>query len=203
MRLIEKVPVREVKEKYLLACAFKEIAERHKELGPSELKESYEKLRQEFAELDEDGLSRLIPDKTRLRRYDYMDWHWDEKELSDMGVWPKMQDLDLELTIGSVIDTAEAIMAVRQGKSSFNIPSQFTDKINSIRELSEFTYDRFPLILFPGGEVRGKKNKHARKNRKPLCSILTHDIDDGCSRAVAYALKGLDKAPVYFGRYRK
>jgi len=120
-----------------------------------------------------------------------------------MGVWPKMQGLNIKLTTGSVLDTVEGIQDVLGGKSTLKIPERFLRKSNSIREHSTFLFPRFIPILFPGGEIREKDhNNWAIWNLSPLCDILDHDIDDGNSRITSYALDGVRSMPVYVGKYK-
>lgn len=200
MILTEKVPVIEVKRNFLLADFFKDIAEQHRKLSKDELEKRYEQLREKLGKLEEYHLNEGITDKVRLDRYNSMDWYKGNKEFSEMGVWPKMRAIDISLTIGSVLDTAKGVKEVIENKSDLNVPERFREKLASMRELSEFIYSRFPLILFPGGEIREKDYNRAKENNEPLCSIFNHDIDDGSGRSVAYALEGLENAVVYFGK---
>ena len=132
-----------------------------------------------------------------------MNWIYGQQEFSNMGVWPKMKGLDILLTTGNVIETAERVKRVLDERSSLYAPKRLIKQIQSIKKISEFIYEKFPLILFPGGEIREKDyNTWARKNNQPLCSIFDFDIDDGCTRAVAYALKDIKQSPVYFGEYK-
>ncbi|MFZ5955267.1 MAG: hypothetical protein ACOYT4_02480 [Nanoarchaeota archaeon] len=78
------------------------------------------------------------------------------------------------------------------------------EQIHSIESILDFVYPNFPLVLFPGGEVREKDyNNWVRqeKNNEPFCKIYDFDIDDGCSRAVTYALNGIENVLSFVGSY--
>jgi hypothetical protein len=203
MNEIETICQLEVKRYFLLANALKDKTKHHKQLGLNILEEEYKRELDWLNGLDDEGLSARITDKIRLKRYDSMNWGKGIKPLENAGVWPKMQGSDISLTTGNVPETARLIGEAIQRNNS-KIPEKLKAKIESMRELSGFVYERFPLIFFPGGEVREKDyNIWARGNDKPLCKIYEFDIDDGCTRAVAYALEGIQEAPVYFGEYRQ
>ncbi|MBI3623044.1 hypothetical protein HY212_03115 [Candidatus Pacearchaeota archaeon] len=193
----------EVKRWFLLANAMKEEFRHHKELGIDVLVEEYKRELDYLQGLNEDKLSKRITDKVRLQRYDSMAWHNADINLSDAGVWPKMQGMDILLTIGNVSETALEVRKVLEGRSEKDIPPETKKKIESIISIADFIYPRFPVIVFPGGEVREKDyNSWARKNNEPLCKIFDYDIDDGCTRSIAYSLEGIKTIPTLIGKYR-
>ena len=88
----------------------------------------------------------------------------------DERVYSKLSsDLAYEI-IGQMIDEVN----VKKSKEV----NQFIKKRGSIFRWNEFIVPRFPLILFPGGEVREKDyNSWARReNKTPLCKIFKYDI---------------------------
>lgn len=190
---------REVKRVFLLANAFKEVFRVSRAYSPAELDERYLQIIEQLERLEETEIDYRITDKTRLKRYDSLVWLKGTKGLSRMGVWPKMQGLDILLTTGNVSDTTRGVKKVLEGKSGLVVPEKFKRKLSSVRRNLDFIHSHFPLILFPGGTVREDEyNRWARKSNEPICKIFDYDIDDGCNRAVAYSLEGIKGAEAYF-----
>jgi len=208
----EKVSPIEVKKYFLLANAGKRLFASLK--NKQKLEEKYQRIRDEIFDLDGERLDLRITDKVRLTRYDSFDWYKCYRALSDVGVWPKMCSLDARLTTGNVLETAKMIKEDRKGKvvlhyddaremkKRTNAFKKFLGKSESIKKNLGFIYDRFPIILFPGGEIRGEYNSWAGENNSPLCRIFGNDLDDGNARAVSYALEGINEAPCFVG-FRK
>ena len=199
----------DLKRYFLLADAGKKLFES----GSSDLEEKYKRILDEIFGLTEEELDEKITDKDRLARYNRFDWHQGQLPLDDIGPWPKMSGLDARLTTGNIEDTAGYIERVRSGDIVLNYADKqeeeertnsldsFLEKSRSIRDNLEFVYERFPIILLPGGEIREREyNIWARENDVPLCEIFKHDLDDGNSRAVSYALEGIDHAPCFYVR---
>jgi hypothetical protein len=127
-----------------------------------------------------------------------------------------MCGLDIRLTTGNILDTAQAIQDARDGRLVLSYEEnselekrnsafrRFLEKSDSIRTNLNLIYERFPIILFPGGEVREKDyNVWARENNAPICEIFKHDLDDGNSRAISYAFEGIESAPCFYGISKK
>ncbi|MBI2449443.1 hypothetical protein HYV49_04050 [Candidatus Pacearchaeota archaeon] len=196
---IAKVSRDEVKRCFLLANKGKALFKEQR-LSRSELEDSYSKLLEDINTLEEEQLDGLFKDKTRLRRYDEMIWYEGRAAFSEMGSWPKMTGIDIRLTTGNIVETTEGIKLVRSKKSNLYVPEKFWKKLASLEENLDFVYPNFPLVLFPGGEVREKDyNTWAKENNEPLCRIFKYDIDDGNYRAVAYVSSSLIEAPVFVG----
>ena len=176
---IEKSTARDVKTYFILANALRDRARHHKQLGIGVLEEEYKRELDWLNRLDDERLSARITDKVRLKRYDSMKWKTGIKLLENAGVWPKMQGSHISLTTENVPETARLIeesIKINSGK----VPEELRAKIESIRELSDFIYSGFPLIFFPGGEVREKDyNVWAKENNQPLCNIYDFDICSG------------------------
>jgi hypothetical protein len=199
------VDVRETKVAFLLANAFKHLVKNCKREDLPILEREYNTLKSRLSAYANKKLDSKFEDTVRLRRYNSMDWYKENMSLEDMGVWPEMQGLGIELTIGNVIETAEKVKKALEGKLNGSVPEKFLNKIKAMRNFPEFIYNKFPLIVFPGGEIREKdRNEWVRQNKiiSPECKIYEADIDDGCSRAVLYALNGIKEAPVYSGKHK-
>ena len=204
----------DIKRYFLLANAGKKLFEH--ENCVSGLKEKYKHILDEIFSLTKEELDEKITDKVRLSRYDWFDWYQGQMPLKDIGPWPKMNSLDARLTTGNIKDTARDIEKVKKGKLVLpyedkrekkkreNAFCRFLKKSNSIRDNLDFVYERFPIILFSGGEIREKDyNTWAQENNAPLCEIFGHDLDDGNNRAVSYALEGIDNAPCFYATNKK
>lgn len=201
----DKVDRTEVKKYFLLADAGKELFAQGPIFNRNELQEIYSDVLRAYNNLQEEELDEHITDKVRLDRYNSMDWYRCDIALGEMGPWPRMKGLPIEFTIGNIPETARMLDECKKGNVSvleerMEIIRICVKKVRSIITNIDFVRPNFPLILFPGGEIREKDyNVWARENGEPLCRIFRYDIDDGSERAVAYASSGLDKAPVYFG----
>jgi len=204
-----QIPNENVKRYFLLANAGKKLFESGN--GTLRLEEKYKRIFDEIFGLTRGELDERITDKVRLVRYDRFDWHQGQLPLRDIGPWPKMHSLDIRLTTGNIEDTARDIEKVKKGKlvlqygdkreeeKRTNAFHRFLEKSGSIRDNLDFVYGRFPLILFPSGEIREKGyNTWIRENSSPLCMVFEYDLDDGNNRAVNYALEGIDHAPCFY-----
>ncbi len=196
----------EVKKYFLLANAGKGLFK--EKIENNRIQDSYLELLEKFNNMEEEQLNDLFRDKTRLKRYESMEWHKCNVALKEMGSWPKMSGLPIEFTTSNIPETAKTIDQFNI--KHINIPKDKLEKIlnfikksGSIIEHLEFIEPNFPLILFPGGEIREKDyNNWARENNQPLCKIFKYDIDDGNNRAVAYSSSGFKDAPAFFGEYK-
>lgn len=197
-----QIPTIEVKKTFVLAHLFRDIFE-NKNPGINELDDNYHRILESVERLGENELNDKITDKVRLRRYDKMDWYCEIVEFENMGPWPKMEELDIRLTTGNIPRVVTGLTQIFNGNRNLHIPEGFKEKLNSFRKNVRFNHKMFPLILFPGGEVREKDyNNWAIERDEPLCDIFEYDIDDGNNRAVSYVFEGLKDAPAYFGEYQ-
>ena len=212
METINEVDPVKVKRGFLLACAAKDII--RGDLNP-DVESAYQSESKRVNDTKESKLNKLIEDKVRLRRYNSMDWYFSEEKLYDMGPWPCMKELSIEFTTGNITETAERFKKTIEkyrGDKSFNFSEYEIEKgrfrtlisqMDSIHKNFNFVYENFPLILFPGGEVRENDyNKRARENNEPLCKIFKYDIDDGNGRALSYALNNIINAKSFVGKRR-
>ncbi|MFA5857043.1 MAG: hypothetical protein WC867_06790 [Candidatus Pacearchaeota archaeon] len=213
----KKVTLNEVKMQFLLADKFREYFEKVPEESIIDdicrLTEEYDKMLRSYEKLSEIEINKLFIDKTRLTRYDSLDWNKGEIELARMGPWPEMKGLDIRYTTGNVPDTVERVKKVWKDRTIYNqpkIPRGFYDKINSIKSNFYFVYPRFPIILTPGGTERAFHNEWVRNGGEGLikqgqendwlCQIYDYDVDSGNARAFSYASLNIDRINCYFGR---
>jgi len=212
-----RVPLIEVKRAFVIASRGRDLFERKKNPTRREIEEIYKKACKDFEYLSESELNWCISEAERLQqakvelnwcisdsryleRYNRMEWHKGSVPLNKMGPWPGMREISLSLTTGNVIETAQQIRATQNG----NIPQGLLNCLDSIQTHIDFIRPHLPLILVPGGELRGKTYLSWARTvnaNAPLCSQFPYDIDDGSMRAVAYALAGFEDAPVYIGKY--
>jgi hypothetical protein len=139
--------------------------------------------------MTEKQLNGLINWAPRLAKYNELVWHFEECSIDDIGVWPRAGGLPPDWCLGSVRETEQSIrqglsgIASHKGRALDNIPSivRVLDVILNSRYLA-------PIIV-PGGTWR-----------KYPCHQMKGDIDDGCMRAIAFAIKGYEKFNVYVGK---
>lgn len=194
-----------MKKYFLLANAGKGFFKIEK-IGRNGLEDMYHAKLKELDEMDENDFDSRFKDKVRLKRYNEMEWTRSEALLEEMGSWPKMGSLPIEFTLENIPEVAKMVKLYRQGEVNVrNENKEKTEKraakLESMVQYVDFVRPNFPLILFPGGEVRENDyNIHARENNLPLVKIFRYDIDDGNNRAVSYVLAGLKDAPVFIGK---
>jgi hypothetical protein len=146
-------------------------------------------IEQRVASMTEEQLNGMVHWAPRLAKYNELVWHFEECSIDDVGVWPAAGELPLDWCLGSVRETERSIrqglsrIARCKGRALDNIPSivRVLDIIRSSRYLA-------PIIV-PGGTWR-----------KYPCHQMKGDIDDGCMRAVAFAIKGYEKFNAYVGK---
>jgi len=194
-----RVPSVEIKRAFLLAYyTGLKFSKSGRNVSRQELEDYSRRMHATLSNENEQQINDHIIDKRRMTRYDSMEWSRGTANLSDLGPWPKMKDLDVSFTTGNVIETAQQIMTAQNG----NIPQGLLSCLDSIQTHIDLIRPFFPLMLFPGGEIRNNEyNIWAIAKDESLCHQFQYDIDDGSMRAVAYALAGLEDAPVYIGKY--
>lgn len=200
-----EVDVREAKIAFLFANVFKCFVKDSKKEDLPELKKQYSRIKSQFYLYTDKNLDSKFKDPVRLERYNSMNWCKGNMELERLGTWPEMQGLAIELTTGNVPETAEHVRKALEGKLNGKVPEKFLNKIKSMENIPEFIYNNFPLVIFPGGEIRERDhNRWIRANNLiyPECKVYEGDIDDGSSRAIFYTLNEIKEAPAYIGRYK-
>ena len=210
----KKAARKKVKMHFLLADAFKRVVEKgNTQFYPSKARfqEEYEKLSSEYQAYSEHELDEMIrrKDKTKLERYDSLDWQFGEVALSDVGPRPGMGGLDTRLTTGNLPETVERFRWAFIHHPEM-IPKSFVPKLQSTLYYDSLILPRFPLILFPGGVERGNHNNWVRATitvapgepEEYICEVFKHDLDDGNTRAFAYELAHIETVEAYFGTKR-
>ena len=163
---VESISRGEVKRSFLLADAGKLLFEDRK--SDVSLEEGYNGLRERFGNMGVGELDGSFEDKTRLERYNSMDWYSSIVSLKLMGVWPKMCGLPIEFTTGNVIETADHVGNLEESLKKGRLPN-----VDSIIANIGFVRPNFPLILFSGEEIREEDyNKCAKEHNQPLCQLF-------------------------------
>jgi hypothetical protein len=218
MEKVQKVEGIEVKRSFVLADMGKRLF--GKGFGKYMLQKEYNCLEDRVEAFSPEELDEIVgKDEVHLESYDSMDWHFDPMvTLGEMGSYPKMGELAIGLTLGNIVSTANLFGRVEMiseaisdfdyspyenpGSSRKNIFPGGIEKINSIIKNVQFIMPKFPLILFPSGEIKGKYNDWAKDNGEPECRLFKYDIDQGNVRALAYVLGGYEDAPAFVGEYK-
>jgi len=182
-KTIRKVDRAEVKINYILAQGFKST---HGMLN-------YDAYHEKLREMDEDGLNSFFDGKNRLKRIDSLTWFRGYKDFEDVGSWPGMQFIPENFTLGNLVETSDLVEeSVRNGNGSISI--KLIEKIVSIQDNLDYIGERFLPILVPGGLIRSNHQGNLQDFRN-----FDYDIEDGNTRMLAYALKGIRQTEVYFG----
>ncbi len=121
------------------------------------------------------------PEGARAEVYKSLEWRLDTVPLRDLGVWDRAQGLPHLWCVGSVLDTArEYLSNGREGP--------YHEKIGALSRLCpDGVLDT--IIVVDGGLKRGREE----------CEPVKWCIDDGCMRALAYAVRGRRSIRAYLG----
>jgi hypothetical protein len=187
----------EAKRQFLLAFySGKRFDKRGTGVSLDEIEEYRTKISKRLEEMGQSQIDRMVETEygARLELYNSLAWARGQIPLAEAGVYPGMKGLDLNLTTGNVIDTAQKI-AELNGLA----PPGLLECIESISQKLDYTRSRFPLIVVPGGTIRNREKYvgHRTSEQQPI--ISQYDIDDGSTRAIAYALASLTGAPALIG----
>ncbi|MFA5841138.1 MAG: hypothetical protein WC847_02620 [Candidatus Paceibacterota bacterium] len=145
--------------------------------------------------LKESQLDRIIMNeyKKRLTAYDNSTWYLGEVKTSEVGVWKKAGGLPLSWTNGSLAETAKKVKhalannpKLIKKRARYSIPNMLKTNIHLLQQ------EKYLLpIIFKGGT--------GTKGRKRLKKHMKGDIDDGCMRSIALAIKGKRTLKAYIG----
>jgi hypothetical protein len=145
-----------------------------------------------MSESELDGMIAWLP---RLSKYNELVWYFEECSINDLGVWYPAGGLPEIWCIGSVRETAHCIL--NGPKEIARISKYGRDKraVNNLPAIMKvatiiLASRLFAPIVVPGGTWRPS----------PPCRQMKGDIDDGCLRAIAFALKGYEKFNAYVGK---
>ena len=133
----------------------------------------------------------------RLRTYNSSDWYIGEIKPSEAGIWKRAGGLPLSWTNGSLKDTADKVRrALRKNQKSFkkrarrailNMLETNVDMLQSEKYL-------LPIVFKGGTGTRG---------RQGLKRLTRGDIDDGCMRSIALAVRNAKVIRAYIGFPKK
>jgi len=187
------VEEREVKKSFLLA----ELAKDKIKTSTNGLTKIHQEVSEGILRLNENEVNERIIEKSIWGRISPLNWYMGYVNLRKVGVWPRMKSISKFLTKGNVIDTAKGIERVlKWGNSSF-IPHEVIEDLASIQKnISVIRKEFYPILVPIGESIRDGKNKDG------FYELFDYDIMDGNTRAVASALEGFEKIPVYFGEYK-
>lgn len=145
--------------------------------------------------MSESELDRMITWHPRLNKYNELVWYFEECSIDDLGVWDRAGGLPMAWCIGSVRETAHYIL--NEPKEIARISKYDRDKraINNLPAIAKvadiiLTKRLFAPIIVPGGTWRPT----------PPYRKMKGDIDDGCMRTIAFAIKGYEKINAYVGK---
>ena len=121
------------------------------------------------------------PEGKRSEIYKNLTWKLDLVPLEDLGVWDHAQGLPHKWCIGNVLDTAREYLS-NDGKGPYE------DKILALSRLCpDLVLDT--IIAVDGRLERGREK----------CDPVKWCIDDGCMRAISYAVRGHKYIRAYLG----
>ena len=120
-------------------------------------------------------------EEARAEVYKSLEWRLDTVPLEDLGVWDRAQGLPHLWCVGNVLDTAREYLG-NGGEGPYH---------EKIRGLSRLCPDVVldTIIAVDGGLERGREE----------CEPVKWSIDDGCMRAMAYAVRGRRSIKAYLG----
>ena len=119
-------------------------------------------------------------DEERANLYRKLNWTVGDIPLEDLGVWDRAQGLPHDYCTGSVVETAKKLAEAPAGP---------VDKVMLLSSLPlDPTLDT--IIVVDGSLRRGREN----------CEETKYTIDDGCMRALAYAIRGQRKIRAHIGK---
>jgi len=201
----------EVKKHYILADLLGRQFRTDYSPSQKEIKEKFIRLKETLWATSESEVDSKL-NEIRMARYeglyDSLNWTLENVALSEMGPYPGMSEINYNFTTDSIQSTATKINGHGTGRATITSTNEqeknlqnLLKKIGSMEKVLSFLYENLPLILVPGGTQREQFHNAEIKDKKdPLCRILNYDIDDGNSRALLYAIHGLETASSLVGR---
>lgn len=189
---MKEVPVLEVKRCFVTANALRPKRAKGAYKGGSytqDLKERMQLAKAKVAKYSEKKLDSIIAKeyRRRLRAYNASHWYITTVSLSDVGVWRGAGKLPRPWTEGSVVETAQLI------KKHMPTSAPLREFAKVVAPTQQDIYF-LPIVFAHNTGTQGRRGL----NRK-----LVGDIDDGCMRSIALALRGKKNMKVYFGVPKK
>lgn len=126
------------------------------------------------------------PNEERTEVYNGLKWSLEWVSLIDLGVWREAQGLPADWCTGNVAETAERL------RDSGEPGALYMKKVRFQLEMCpDPVLDT--IIVVDGCLERGRKD----------CGETRWSIDDGCMRALSYALRGFWFIKAYLGSARE
>ncbi len=178
--------VREVKECFVLSEKAKALAN----LDVDKFRQGLEVLKNDvrkMSRLEVDGVLRW-----RASLYDCLTWHWGAVTIDEVGVWAGAGGLPDVLCLGSVRETASAIVKsggvqALPGRSD----SRARDNIQGMMTVASLISKERLLSVI--AEVGGTHRS------TPPYKRMSWDLNDGSLRSIALALSGIQTLNAFFG----
>jgi hypothetical protein len=170
---------------------------------------TYRRLFEEVSTYPESKVDEIIGEwQPRLDAFNKLKWSFKKIDISQMGVWPKMGDLDSFTTSGNLPDTAKKIKAFSNNSSEFrwpdssppNIQADKIMKFKSIIRNVDTIYKLFPIIITQSCSRRPDENVYNGDSLGFNFEVTPYDIDDGCHRAVGFAMSGVKEVMCFVGK---
>lgn len=201
MKLLKKIPVREVKRTFVIGNDIR-IHKGRRFMGKVSKEEFLKKLRQSKQRglrMTEKQLDRLITPEwsRRLDSYDASDWYLADVSTSEVGVWTRAGGLPLAWTNGSLQDTARNVRrAIATDSKSLTSRARRAVLNMLATNVGLLQSEKYLLpILF--------KSNTGTRGRSRLKRVMKADIDDGCMRSIALAVSGRKTIRAYVGFPKK
>ncbi len=200
MKLLRKISRREVKRCFVVGklCAARRQRGHMKRV---ESEKHYLKLvtrvRSRVLGMNEATLDKIIGGEyqKRLDSYNSADWYIAEASTSEIGVWNRAGELPLRWTNRSLAETAVKVRRALNRRHGFKhrhiraahaIPGILKTSIGVIQGEAYL----LPIVF---------KCDTGTQGRWRLKKKMKGDIDDGCMRSIALAVRGAKKIRIYFG----
>lgn len=186
----------------LLAKAHAKFRRDEIKITPQKLELTLKKIKKKVQKVKNWDLVTQDLEKYHLRYDNYInsDWELRKINLKDCGVWPKMGSLPHQATQGNLIDTVNYIKPLLKNKNRLTYQTSVVLYLEEMMKHAEIINKYFPIIVLEDGVIRQlklRKEKFRKKYKK-----CKYDIDDGCHRAVAFALLGKKQITAYVGKRR-
>lgn len=202
MNILRKVRPIEVKRAFVMSQKMRFSRRKMKKYLPKLTEvEFLRKLRQAKTatnKFTEKRLDKIIADEYQKRAdaYNNANWYRATVSTSEVGVWRRAGGLPSQWTCCSLSQTA---LRVKNGleRNSKLIRARSKRAIPRIMELADIVRKEkylSPIVFMGGTGTCGRKWCKRR---------MKGDIDDGCMRSIALALRGYKKLVVYFGKPKK
>ncbi|MBA7491932.1 hypothetical protein ES702_02480 [subsurface metagenome] len=122
------------------------------------------------------------PEGNRAEVYRSLEWELKNVSLSKLGVWDRAQGMPHRWCMGNVLETAEHYRKNKHHEGHYH---------KNVEALASMVPDIVldTIIVVDGRTRRGREKSHPHK----------WNIDDGCMRALTYALRGFKNMKAYVG----